>query len=42
MANENYKGAGSNSNQQSAKQPQKVRINEGKTSGRPAPKKNNR
>ena len=39
MANENNKGAGSKSNPQPAEQPQKGRIDEGKTSGRPAPKK---
>ena len=38
MANNN-KGAGNNSNPQPAQQHQPVRITEGKTSGRPAPKR---
>lgn len=39
MANGNNKGTGNHSNPQSAEQSQEGRIDEGKTSGRPAPKK---
>lgn len=39
MANENNKGTGNNPKPQPVEQPQKERIDEGKTSGRPAPKK---
>lgn len=39
MVNDNNKGAGSNSNPQHAELSQEGRIDEGKTSGRPAPKK---